>query len=190
MEEKREQISKAALAVFAERGFHDTTVAEIAQRADVAKGTIYLYFDSKADILIDVFRRYLDEILDFVDGLLDSPMTAAEILAAFVEKQTNLLKQEPNLVRVLTRRALHGLSDGHEKTAQFNRYLLDRIAALLQRAADRGEVWSFDVQVGACVILAMQEALPLYLATYGRDEDTQAIARASSQLSQFMWASV
>ncbi|MDD5263910.1 MAG: helix-turn-helix domain containing protein, partial [Candidatus Bipolaricaulis sp.] len=43
---KKDQIRKAALAVFARRGFHETTVAEIAREAGIAKGTIYLYYAS------------------------------------------------------------------------------------------------------------------------------------------------
>ncbi len=51
-EEKRERILKAAIALFAARGFENTSVADIANEADVAKGTVYLYFPSK-DALID-----------------------------------------------------------------------------------------------------------------------------------------
>ncbi len=190
MEDKRSRIHKAALDVFASNGFHETTVAEIALRAGVAKGTIYLYFASKADILIDVFRGYLDEILDFVDGLLDSAMSAPEILAAFVEKQKALLQQEPNLIRVLSRRSLQALSDGDEKMAEFNKYLLERISKVMKRAKEMGELRPFDIEMGACVLLAMQEALPLYVATFGRGDEERAAAHASQQLSQFMWASV
>lgn len=190
IEDKGSRIRKAALDVFASRGFHETTVAEIARRAGVAKGTIYLYFASKADILIDVFRRYLDEVLDFVDELLDSAMSAPEILAAFVQKQKALLQQEPNLIRVLSRRSLHALSDGDEKMVEFNQYLLDRIAQVVERAKDVGELRTFDNEMGACVLLAMQEALPLYVATFGRGEEERAAAHASQQLSEFMWASV
>jgi len=190
MEDKRSRIHKAALDVFASNGFHETTVEEIARRAGVAKGTIYLYFASKADILIDVFRRYLDEVLDFVDGLLDSAMSAPEILAAFVEKQKALLQEEPNLVRVLSRRSLQALSDGDEKMAEFNQYLLERITKVLRRAKEIGELRAFDIEMAACVLLSMQEALPMYVATFGRGREEQAAAHASQQLSQFMWASV
>ncbi len=51
-EEKRERILKAAIALFAARGFENASVADIANEADVAKGTVYLYFPSK-DALID-----------------------------------------------------------------------------------------------------------------------------------------
>jgi len=189
-EDKRDRIHQAALAVFGRRGFHETTVEEIARQAGVAKGTVYLYFASKADILVDAFRRYLDQVLDFVDGLINSDLSASAILAAFVDRQRTLRQEEPNLVRVLTRRSLQALRDGDEKMAEFNRYLLDRVARLLQLGKENGELRPFDARIGACIILAMQEAIPLYLATYGDGEDETAITQVTQELSRFMWASV
>lgn len=59
-EEKRERILKAAIALFAARGFENASVADIATEADVAKGTVYLYFPSK-DALIDQVYDYCHE---------------------------------------------------------------------------------------------------------------------------------
>ena len=49
--DRRKQILKAAVDVFAERGFHRTRVSDIAKKADVAYGLIYHYFESKDDVL-------------------------------------------------------------------------------------------------------------------------------------------
>ncbi|MDD5646267.1 MAG: helix-turn-helix domain containing protein, partial [Candidatus Bipolaricaulis sp.] len=112
---KKEQIRKAALAVFSRRGFHETTVAEIAEEAGIAKGTIYLYYPSKEEILIGILRRYTDGMLDFVDGLIDSALSVPDILAAFVRKQTELMRDEPDLIGILSRRSLQALRDGDER---------------------------------------------------------------------------
>lgn len=56
---KDERILEAAVRVFAERGYHGSTMAEVARAADVATGTIYLYFERKQDLLIELFRRHL-----------------------------------------------------------------------------------------------------------------------------------
>ena len=64
----RENIARAALQLFAERGYDETTLADIAEAADVAPRTIFAYFDSKEDILLceegsvlDDLKRRLDE---------------------------------------------------------------------------------------------------------------------------------
>jgi TetR/AcrR family fatty acid metabolism transcriptional regulator len=56
-EAKRERILDAAVREIAGRGYHRTTVSDIAGRAGVADGTIYLYFKGKEDILVSVFER-------------------------------------------------------------------------------------------------------------------------------------
>ena len=56
-EARRTQLAEVALRLWAERGFDQTSVAEIAAQAGVAKGTFYLYFESKESLLEDVLRR-------------------------------------------------------------------------------------------------------------------------------------
>jgi TetR/AcrR family fatty acid metabolism transcriptional regulator len=55
---KRERILRAAVDVFAGKGYFNAKVSEIAKSAGVADGTIYLYFDGKEDLLITIFREH------------------------------------------------------------------------------------------------------------------------------------
>jgi TetR/AcrR family fatty acid metabolism transcriptional regulator len=61
--EKRDKIIDAAVSVFAERGFHQARVSDIARLAGVADGTIYLYFRNKEDLLLSIFEEKMDELL-------------------------------------------------------------------------------------------------------------------------------
>ncbi len=54
---REERILEAAAAIFADKGFHQATIREIAERADVADGTIYNYFDNKFDLLVGIMAR-------------------------------------------------------------------------------------------------------------------------------------
>lgn len=60
---KRDRILRAAVDVFAQSGYFNAKVAEIAKAAGVADGTIYLYFDGKEDLLITIFREHTQNYL-------------------------------------------------------------------------------------------------------------------------------
>src|SRR5438093_3695072 len=63
---KRDAILRAAIDVFANRGFFNAQVADVARAAGVAAGTVYLYFRSKDDLLISIFERSMRDALDEV----------------------------------------------------------------------------------------------------------------------------
>jgi TetR/AcrR family fatty acid metabolism transcriptional regulator len=60
---KRVKILDAATRVFAEHGFFGAQVADIARRAGIAAGTVYLYFRSKDDVLVSIFDRTMQEAI-------------------------------------------------------------------------------------------------------------------------------
>jgi AcrR family transcriptional regulator len=69
--DKRSDVLQAALDLIAERGFHDAPMAEIAEKAGVAAGTIYRYFESKDVLITELFRELEEKInaalrLDYV----------------------------------------------------------------------------------------------------------------------------
>ena len=82
--DKREAILKAAVKVFAQRGFFNAQVADVAREAGVAAGTVYLYFKSKDEILISIFERTMSEgIAEGQDALegVDDPVERMLLLA-------------------------------------------------------------------------------------------------------------
>lgn len=81
--DKRKAILQAAIEVFAQKGFHRSRVADIARRAGVADGTIYLYFASKDDILITIFEEKMAELLREARKAIDAQADPREKLAAF-----------------------------------------------------------------------------------------------------------
>ena len=68
---KRALITDAAVDVFAQRGLHQARISDIARRAGVADGTIYLYFKNKEDLLLSIFEEKMDFMLDGLEKALD-----------------------------------------------------------------------------------------------------------------------
>src|SRR3954454_524054 len=67
---KRERILRAAVDVFAEHGYFNAKVAQIAKAAGVADGAIYLYLDGKEDLLITIFREHTRNYLHALEQRL------------------------------------------------------------------------------------------------------------------------
>jgi len=61
--DKRQAILRAATKIFAEKGFFNSKVADVAGEAGIADGTVYLYFKSKDDILHSIFDRAMEEFI-------------------------------------------------------------------------------------------------------------------------------
>ena len=61
--DKRQAIHRAAIKVFAQRGYFNSKVADIAKEAGIADGTVYLYFKSKDEILHSIFDRAMEEFI-------------------------------------------------------------------------------------------------------------------------------
>src|SRR5256712_9926701 len=70
---KRDAILRAAIDVFAERGFFNAQVADVARAAGIAAGTVYLYFRSKDDLLVSIFERTMR------DGLAEGRTAVAAV---------------------------------------------------------------------------------------------------------------
>ena len=66
-EERAELILQAAEAVLTEKGYYDTTIDEIAARVGIAKGTVYLHFPSKEDLVVALWEREMVTFLTIID---------------------------------------------------------------------------------------------------------------------------
>ncbi len=98
---KHEKILKAASKVFAQRGFHNARVSEIAREANVADGTIYLYFKNKDDILIHLFEETMEGILRGMREEILHLTDPVEKLRVFVRRHLRLVENNPDLADVI-----------------------------------------------------------------------------------------
>ena len=80
-EDRPAEITQAALAAFAEKGYAATKVDEVAKRAGVSKGLLYLYFKTKEDLFKAVIRSFLSPRIDaLISNIEETEMSAEEFL--------------------------------------------------------------------------------------------------------------
>ncbi len=99
--DKHEKILKAAIRVFARNGFFDSRIAEIAKEANVADGTIYLYFNNKYDILITIFEEEMGKIIARVNQEIADFDDPREKLKRFAHLHLSIVQENRDLAEVI-----------------------------------------------------------------------------------------
>jgi TetR/AcrR family fatty acid metabolism transcriptional regulator len=98
--DKREALLRAAIKVFASKGYFNSKVSDIAGEAGVADGTVYLYFKNKEDILHSIFDRAMDEFIADGKRELASISGQREKLARIAELHLEKLGADRDLAVV------------------------------------------------------------------------------------------
>jgi TetR/AcrR family transcriptional regulator, fatty acid metabolism regulator protein len=99
--DKYQKIIQAATHVFASQGFYNSKVSDIAREADVADGTIYLYFKNKDDILISIFENSMDAFIGAVEETLKGMTNPVEKLHSFIRLHLELVQNNQDVAQVL-----------------------------------------------------------------------------------------
>lgn len=99
--EKYRRIIHAAIKVFAQKGFYNAKVADVARAADVADGTIYLYFKNKDDLLISIFEHSMEHFIRRAGEELAKFASPEEKLGRFIALHLESVRDYPQLSQVL-----------------------------------------------------------------------------------------
>lgn len=145
---RQQEIMDAALKVFAKKGFNGATTKEIAAEAGIAEGTIFRYFKTKKDILLNLVGNHvvktLAETFDEVSGESDE-----NVLKAIIKNRLQTAEDNKDLIRLLfTEAQFHP-----EIRQQFTENIVVKAAGLLEQyISDRiqkGEYRDFDPKIAA-----------------------------------------
>ncbi len=136
--DKHQKIIKAAIKVFAHKGFFNARIADIAKTAKVADGTIYLYFNNKYDILISLFEEEIGKIILQVKQAIQSETDPGKMLEIFALNHLSLLHSNRELAEVLQvelRQSTFFMKEYRNK--KFVEYL-DIISTIILRGQKKG----------------------------------------------------
>ncbi|HXG03306.1 MAG TPA: TetR/AcrR family transcriptional regulator [Candidatus Binatia bacterium] len=140
------QIIEAAIRVFARNGYYNSRVSDIAREAGIASGTIYLYFKTKDEILVRLFRDKMAEWVALARREIAAAPDAVGKIRRLVALHFTVLERDPDLAEVVQVELRQGHkffrgASAHEVSAYF-----DLIASILQEGIAAGQIRS-DVPV-------------------------------------------
>ena len=156
---KRERIARAAAELFHERGFDATTTEQIAERADVAKGTLFLYAKTKARLLLLVYEAEISDVV--ADALRDIRPEApiVDTLVGLFGRFFELYERDAELARRFIQELVLATPDEDGRVISTTATFLGRLAALIQGWQASGRV-AADVDA----FLAARTTFALYYA--------------------------
>ncbi|MFC2103830.1 TetR/AcrR family transcriptional regulator [Bacteroidota bacterium] len=91
-EEKKHLIMRVALELFADEGYHTTSISTIAKKAGISKGLMYNYFESKEDLLKAIILHGIESLMEFFDPNHDGILTKEELLH-FITQSIKTIKE-------------------------------------------------------------------------------------------------
>jgi len=176
--ETRERLFLAAMGLFAEKGFAETTVEDITNAADVGKGTFFNYFPSKEHLLIAFSDMQLGKMERFVESARNSKEPMREFFRSLSQQLTAEPAKKPDMVRALLQANLSSptVRDVMRKKNAHGESLM---AQLVQIGQDRGE-FRRDVPAVeiARVFRQMTFGTLLLWSVYGDDSLAERLERA------------
>ena len=158
---RREQLLYTALAIFAEKGYHATTVGDIIERASVARGTFYNYFDSKRQIFECVLDQLFTLATQAVFPISIGP--AAEMRAGVrgnIKALCTSLMENLPVARLLLEQAVGLDSEANEQLKNFYDRILTRLELAIRDGQSMGIVRAGNASIIATSLLGLiKEAL-------------------------------
>ena len=174
--DRRERIIDNATELFAAKGYHGTTIDEIVQATGIAKGTFYVYFDSKEDILVEVIKRLIENTLARIADRLDGEEGEDFVARIEVKGQEmfELYLERSELLYMLL-----GETVGNPRLVnqlrEVYRQLASSIEGDIREGVEAGEMFPFeDLEVISYAMVGMGQSIAILLSGDGeaRKEDT------------------
>ena len=188
-EDRRREILDAALELFGAKGFHDTPMEEIAGAAGVAKGTIYLYFQSKEHLLLALKQRFMSGLVERLTDVIaeaiervaaGAPVDYRDVIDAIFEELVAYHCENRESVEVVVRQ-----SPGPDlilEALELEKAFLQLLASTFREAREYGLIHTEDPEMTARLVnAAIRDNLCTCLC-YSEPEDLDRLVTASKEL--------
>jgi len=183
---RRGEILRAARKVFAEKGFAAATLEEIADLAELAKGTIYGYFDGKEALFFSLLEEALAQESQILRDVQAEFTTARERLSGMVRRYVLYLCDQRDIFKIIGGQ-LGGLTgnireEARERYLETHRQNLAPLVAIMEEGIRAGELRDLDAKGMAYALVGLIHGAMFSLLVVHDSSDAEAIIRAVSEV--------
>jgi AcrR family transcriptional regulator len=184
MATRRDELAAAAARLFAERGYHGTSIGELAKAMGVQKGSLYAHIDSKQDLLYETMREGADAFHAALDEV-DERLPATEKIRLAMRAHLRVVAEQLDVATVFVREWRYLDGERRDEIVAERRRYEERFRALFREGRELGELRT-DLDEATAALLALSALNWAYTwLRPGRDTDELA-DRFYSQLTDGM----
>ncbi len=162
-------ILEAAIKVFAEQGFHQATISQIAREAGVADGTIYLYFKNKEDIMVNFFGYKTKQVFGRFREEVDKADNARDKLRLLIKRHLEEFQRDRNMAVLYQTETRRFSRMCEEQIREMSKLYLDLVSEIVESGQDEG-LMRKDLYMGLVkrfIIGAIDEVINTWLHSGG-----------------------
>ena len=172
---KRADIVQAAAQIFRQKGYHATSMQDIADAVHLQKASLYHHVESKQDILLEILDHALERLTADISGVVDSDLSPTLKLRLALRAYTSRLNEDRDLAAVLLLE-YRGLDSRLRARHVARRDRVDQLwRKLVQEGIDAGEFRRVDPVLTSFALLGVQN----WMITWFRDGGRLTAAQAS-----------
>jgi AcrR family transcriptional regulator len=167
---KRQEILKAAAAVFAKRGFQKTLMEDVAGQAGIGKGTIYRYFSSKDDLYFSILDQAVEDLLTCLSLDLESKASPEQKLRKMMSDMADLLLKNRSLFKLIAETGARDMHKRHKSIHLQNKKIIDSIAKVIEKGIKEGHFIRESPRLLAIQLAVMTKATVMEFSGQGKDK--------------------
>jgi AcrR family transcriptional regulator len=160
-EARREQILNGAARVFSKKGYHASTVDEIAKELGLTKASIYYYVSDKSDLLYQLYKRAMTMLLESQAAIMARPDPPDAKLQAMIEEYVRIVGGATAMYSVVVLREHHALPSRKRKEIIAMRDQYEQVyQQCIQEGIEQGIFEAQDVKMASYVVLGALNWIP------------------------------
>lgn len=177
----KEEIISAAVELFRTKGYHATTVREIAEKLGVTSAALYYHVKCKEELLCEIFERAMSAAERRLDAVMSLDLSPEQRLERIIYEHVMANVDEAPLMAVFFNEVEHLPTDTYRKAVERKRRYQQRIIAVFEDAIRRGAVADLDAELAVFGILGMCNWMHQWYRPDGR-KSPEEIARLFTRM--------
>lgn len=184
--DKYHRILEAAIKVFAEKGFFQSTISLIAKEAGVADGTIYLYFKNKDDILIQFFSYKTKQVFERFREEVSKADNTVDRLRNLIRRHLEEFQNDRNMAVVYQAETHQSFRLVEDQIKEMSKMYLDIVSEIIEQGQEEGIIRK-DLYIGLVkrfILGAVDEVISTWLYSDGKYD---LVSMADPLVELFLW---